>query len=91
LRRQVALSDNLSRISPAWTYYNAASVLAGTDSNVYTRFMVQARRYRAELIDYSRSKKGFSTLSFFTKMKMDETLTFAQLGFSAPSEAGEAR
>jgi ABC-type transport system involved in multi-copper enzyme maturation permease subunit len=79
LRRQVTLSDNISRISPAWTYYNATSVLVGTDSNVYTQFMVQARQYRQELIDYSRSRKGFSTLSFFTTVKMEETLTFAQL------------
>jgi ABC-type transport system involved in multi-copper enzyme maturation permease subunit len=79
LRRQVALSDNISRISPAWTYYNASSILAGTDSNAYMRFMDQARRYRQQLMDYSRALRGFSTLSFFTTMKMDETLTFAQL------------
>jgi len=79
LHRQLALSDNISRISPAWTYYNAASILAGTDSSAYTRFMDQARRYRQQLIDYSRAQRGFSSMSFFTTMKMDETLTFDEL------------
>ena len=79
LNGQIALSDNLSRISPAWTYYNAASALAGADSTAYTRFMEQARRYRQRLINYSFDQGGFSSLSFFTTMKMDETLTFDQL------------
>jgi len=79
LKKQTALSDNISRISPAWTYYNAASVIAGTDPNAYARFMDQARRYRQQLIDYTNSHRGFSTLSFFTTMKMDETLTYDQL------------
>ncbi len=90
LRRQAALSDNISRISPAWTYYNATSVLAGTDSNAYVRFMAQGRRHRQQLIDYSRAKKGFSTLSFFTRMKMDETLTFAQLVQMEEKQGAEA-
>lgn len=79
LNGQIALSDNLSRISPAWTYYNAASILAGADSTAYTRFMEQARQYRLRLINYSFDQGGFSSLSFFTTMKMDETLTFDQL------------
>jgi ABC-type transport system involved in multi-copper enzyme maturation permease subunit len=52
--------------------------------------MVQARRYRQELIDYSRAKKGFSTLSFFTRMKMDETPTFAQLVQMEEKQGAEA-
>jgi len=79
LNRQVSLSNNLSRISPAWTYYNAASALAGTDSAAYTRFMEQARRYRQQLISYSSDRRGLSSLSFFTTMSMDDTLTFHQL------------
>lgn len=79
LRSQVALSENISRISPAWTYYRTASILAGTDYNTYTRFLSQARQYRQKLIDYTDAQKGFSTLPFFTTMKMDETLTVAQL------------
>ncbi len=79
LNSQVSLSNNLSRISPAWTYYNAASALAGTDSAAYTRFMEQARRYRQQLINYSSDRRAFSSLSFFTPMKMEDTLTFDQL------------
>jgi ABC-type transport system involved in multi-copper enzyme maturation permease subunit len=79
LQRQVALSDNMSRISPSWVYYNVISILAGTDSNAYKRFMEQARQYRNQLIDYTATQRGFSTMSFFTTMKMGETLTYQQL------------
>jgi ABC-type transport system involved in multi-copper enzyme maturation permease subunit len=79
LRRQVAFSENLSRISPAWTYYNAISVLAGTDYGAYTRFMDQARRYRNQLVSYSNTQQGFTTPSFFTTMKLSDTLTHHQL------------
>jgi len=79
LRRQVAFSENISRISPAWTYYNAISILAGTDYGAYTRFMNQARRYRHQLISYSNAQQGFSTSSFFTTMKISDTLTHDQL------------
>ncbi len=79
LRRQVAFSENISRISPAWTYYNAISVLAGTDYGAYTRFMNQARRYRQQLVDYTNARRGFTTPSFFTTMKLSDTLTHNQL------------
>jgi hypothetical protein len=75
----VTFSENLSRISPAWTYYNAISVLAGTDYGAYTRFMNQSRRYRQQLIDYTNSRQGFTTSSFFTTMKLSDTLTYGQL------------
>jgi len=79
LRTQVAFSENISRVSPAWTYYNAISVLAGTDYGAYTRFMNQARRYRQQLIDYTSSRQGFTTRSFFTTMELSDTLTYNQL------------
>jgi ABC-type transport system involved in multi-copper enzyme maturation permease subunit len=79
LRRQVAFSENISRVSPAWTYYNTISVLAGTDYGAYTRFMDQARRYRQQLIDYTDERQGFTTSSFFTTMKLGDTLTYHQL------------
>lgn len=79
LHKQASLADSISRISPAWIYHSAASALAGTDRSIYLHFMDQIRQYRKELIDYSRSQKGFSSLSFFTMMRMDETLTFAEL------------
>ncbi|MFC1712390.1 ABC transporter permease subunit [Candidatus Poribacteria bacterium] len=79
LQRQAILSDSMSRISPAWVYYNVVSILAGTDSNSYRRFMEQARRYRQQLMDYTEERRGFSTPSFFTTMKLGETLTYDQL------------
>jgi len=79
LREQVTFSENISRASPAWTYYNAISVLAGTDYGTYTRFMNQTRKYRQQMIDYINVRRGFTTPSFFTTMKMSDTLTHDQL------------
>jgi hypothetical protein len=41
--------------------------------------MDQARRYRHQLISYTNSRQGFSTPSFFTTMKLSDTLTYNQL------------
>ena len=41
--------------------------------------MNQARRYRNQLISYSNAQQGFSTPSFFTTMKISDTLTYDQL------------
>jgi hypothetical protein len=90
LRKQVAFSENISRISPAWTYYNAISVLAGTDYGAYTRFMNQARRYRQQLISYSNARQGLSTLAFFTTMKISDTLTHDQLVEIESGQGSEA-
>ncbi len=90
LRSQVALSENISRISPAWVYYRTASILSGTDYNTYTRFLSQTRQYRQQLIDYTNARKGFSTLSFFTTMEMDDTLTIAQLARIEADQGREA-
>jgi ABC-type transport system involved in multi-copper enzyme maturation permease subunit len=90
LQEQLAVSDNISRISPAWTYYNALSILAGTDCKVYTQFMAQVRLYRQQLINYIQNKGGFSSISFFTPMKMDETLTYAKLEEMESTQGVEA-
>jgi len=90
LRRQLAFSENLSRASPAWTYYNAISMLAGTDHRAYARFMDQARRYRHQLIGYTNAQKGFTTPSFFTTMKMSDTLYYDQLVEMESSQGNEA-
>lgn len=75
MERQLSLAYALSRISPAWTYYNASAILSGTDVGNYLRFMAQARRYRQELIDYAQSKGGLSSLLYFTRMTMDDAPT----------------
>jgi ABC-type transport system involved in multi-copper enzyme maturation permease subunit len=73
--RQRSLARLLSRISPAWTYYNASSILSGTDVESYLGFMDQARKYRQTLIDYAQSNGGFATLLYFTRMTMDDAPT----------------
>lgn len=78
LERQLSLARLLSRMSPAWVYYNASAILSLTDVGNYLKFMDQARRYRQNLIDYTRVKGGFSTLLYITRMTMEDAPTTAE-------------
>ncbi|MDE0681958.1 MAG: ABC transporter permease subunit [Candidatus Poribacteria bacterium] len=64
--RQSLLALNVSRISPAAVYYNAAAILAETDLGSFWRFMEQTRQYRREWVDYLRDEKIFSSRRWFT-------------------------
>ena len=64
--RQSLLALNISRISPAAVYYNAAAILAETDLGSFWRFMEQTRQYRREWIDYLRDEEIFSSRRWFT-------------------------
>lgn len=73
--RQLSLARLLSRISPAWVYYNVSAVLSGTGVENYLRFMDQARRYRQSLIDYAEGNGGLASLLYFTRMTLDDAPT----------------
>ncbi len=64
--RQSLLALNISRISPAAVYYNAAAIFAKTDLGSFWRFMEQTRQYRREWVDYLRDEKIFSSRRWFT-------------------------
>ena len=64
--RQSLLALNISRISPAAVYYNAAAILAETDLGSFWRFMEQTRQYRREWVDYLRDEEIFSSRRWFT-------------------------
>ncbi len=64
--RQSVLALNISRISPAAVYYNAAAILAETDLGSFWQFMEQTRQYRRERVEYLRDKKIFSSRRWFT-------------------------
>ena len=64
--RQSLLALNISRISPAAVYYNAAAILAETDLGSFWRFMEQTRQYRREWLDYMRDEEIFSARRWFT-------------------------
>jgi len=70
---------NPGPVVPAWVYYQAASVLAGTDADSYLRFLEQARRYRQELISYVQSKNGLFSAPYFTRADVNRLLTTAEL------------
>jgi ABC-type transport system involved in multi-copper enzyme maturation permease subunit len=69
LEEQSRLARNLSRISPAWVYYHAATSLAGTDADSYLRFLERSRKYRRELIRYAESKDGLYSHRYFTRLE----------------------
>ena len=64
--RQSLLALNISRISPAVVYYNAAAILAETDLGSFWQFMEQTRQYRREWLDYIRDEEIFSSRRWFT-------------------------
>ena len=66
LNRQSLLALNISRISPAAVYYNAAAIFAETDLGSFWRFMEQTRQYRREWVDYLRDEKILSSRRWFT-------------------------
>jgi len=67
LDAQARLARILARLSPAWSYYNTASSLAGTDAETQMAFLDRARRYRNQLMDYVSSKDGLFSYRFFTR------------------------
>ena len=72
--RQSVLALNISRISPAAVYYNAAAILAETDLRSSWQFMEQARQYRREWVEYLRDEKIFSSRRWFTGKNSEEPL-----------------
>ncbi|MCD6506256.1 ABC transporter permease subunit [Candidatus Poribacteria bacterium] len=79
LKRQRSLSDALASLSPGWLFYRISEIFSGTDPDLRSRFMEQARRYREEIIEYARRNGGLTTLKFFTRMNLDEAPTYDQL------------
>jgi hypothetical protein len=69
---QASLARAIARISPAWVYYHAASILAGTDEGGFMRFLDHTRRYRRDLIQYVQDKGGLFSASYFTRADADK-------------------
>lgn len=67
--RQARLVKNISRISPAYVYYNSTATLSETDLESILRFMSQARQYRREVIQYFENKEAFSSRLWFADDK----------------------
>ena len=78
LKRQTVLAENLSRLSPAWVYYNISAGLSGTDLRRHERFIRHAQDYREALMAYMQEQGAFSSISWFTSANLDDM----------PSQAG---
>jgi len=79
LNAQARVARILSRFSPAWSYYNIASSLAGTDEESQMAFLDRARRYRNQLMDYVSSKDGLSSYRFFSRREPRSFKSTAEL------------
>lgn len=88
--RKTALTNNLLRLSPASQCTNIIDALAGTDEANHEFFMARAREYREEVIEYIRSKGGYSSKRWFTNdfegapyrdfVNQAETMTLREMG-----------
>ena len=78
LKRQTVLAENLSRLSPAWVYYNISAGLSGTDLRRHEQFIQQAQDYRNALMAYMQEQGAFSNISWFTSANLNDM----------PSQAG---
>ena len=78
LKRQTVLAENLSRLSPAWLYYNISAGLSGTDLRRHERFIHQAQDYRKALMAYMQEQEAFSSINWFTSVNINDM----------PSQAG---
>ena len=78
LKRQTVLAENLSRLSPAWVYYNISAGLSGTDLRRHERFIQQAQDYRTSLLTYMQEQGAFSSINWFTSVNLN----------NMPSQAG---
>ncbi len=78
LKRQTVLAETLSRLSPAWIYYNLSAGLSGTDLRRHERFIHQAQDYRKALMAYMQEQGAFSSISWFTPVNLNDM----------PSQAG---
>ena len=74
LEKQAEIARGISRLSPARTYYEAASALARTDVGRYLHFIDRTWDYRNTLIAYMKGKKALSSIAFFTQLKESELL-----------------
>ena len=79
LKRQTVLAENLSRLSPAWVYYNLSAGLSGTDLRRHERFIRQAQDYRKALMAYMQEQGAFSSISWFTPVDLNDMPSQAEL------------
>ena len=78
LKRQTVLAENLSKLSPAWVYYNISAGLSGTDLRRHERFIEQSQDYRKVLMAYMQEQGAFSSINWFTSVNLNDM----------PSQAG---
>ncbi len=79
LREQAAMAGLLARFSPAWSYHNAVSALAGTDAEAYMTFLGKVREYRRRILDHLASKDGLVSYRYFTRLEPTRFRTTAEL------------
>ena len=79
LKRQTVLAESLSRLSPAWVYYNLSAGLSGTDLRRHERFIQRAMDYRTALMAYMQEQGAFSSISWFAPVNINDMPSQARL------------
>jgi hypothetical protein len=83
--KQRHVADNLSRISPIFSYENAMSVLAGTDLAGFQYFVTRAKAYRNQIIEYIRSRTdNFRSPSYWTPFSKEYASDYGEGKREAP-------
>jgi len=90
--KQRHLADNLSRISPIFSYENATSVLAGTDLASFQYFVSRAKAYRDQIVEYIRSRTdNFRSSSYWTPFSKEYASDYGDGKREAPDIADHPR
>jgi len=90
--KQRRLADNLSRISPIFSYENATSVLAGTDLSSFQYFVSRTKAYRSQIIEYIRSRTdNFRSSSYWTPFSKEYASDYGEGKREAPDIADHPR
>ncbi|MFB0554468.1 MAG: ABC transporter permease subunit [Phycisphaerae bacterium] len=90
--KQRHLADNLSRISPMFSYENATSVLAGTDLSSFQYFVSRTKAYRNQIVEYIRSRTdNFRSSSYWTPFSKEYASDYGEGKREAPDIADHPR
>jgi len=90
--KQRELADNLSRISPIFSFENAMSILAGTDISSFQYFTSRAKAYRSQIVEYIRSgTDNFRSPSYWTPFSREHASDYGEGKKETPELANHPR
>ncbi|MHA1704727.1 MAG: ABC transporter permease subunit [Promethearchaeota archaeon] len=86
---QAKIANLLTIFSPVCLYENITTILAETDIKTHIDFLLQAKRYREQILQYFKTKNVYKKYRFSTIMKRGEPVPVIDVDFSPGSEASQ--